>query len=91
MADMIAELRVSLNSAQKMLLNQLLDNININDSDFSYEAFKNWVLVGMSLMQHDKVAKNKAGRNARYFCINESDLKTVIINIFHNNLYFKLL
>lgn len=43
----ITELRECLNSRQKQLLNQLIDDINISDSHFSYESFKRGVVIGM--------------------------------------------
>ena len=55
-ADKIAELRDSLNPQQKQLLNQLLDDINNSDSRFSYEAFAQGVLFGMSLITNTTVA-----------------------------------
>lgn len=42
-------LRNSLNEVQRKQLNQLLDSINKDDSQFSYEAFYRGILWGMKL------------------------------------------
>jgi len=48
--DKISELRESLSPEQKQSLNQLLDEINKSDSNFSYETFKKGFLLGMMFM-----------------------------------------
>lgn len=45
--DKIFKLRETLSPEQKQLLNLLLDNINNDDSRYSYEAFKRGFLFGM--------------------------------------------
>lgn len=47
---LISILRESLSPEQKQLLNRLLDSINNNDSQYSYESFKRGVLMGMVFM-----------------------------------------
>ncbi len=52
---MISTLRESLSPEQKQLLNQLLDSINNNDSQYSYESFNRGFLMGMAFMANRTV------------------------------------
>lgn len=54
--DMISKLRESLSPEQKQLLNQVLDNINENDSNTTYAAFSQGFLLGMKYMTDNAVA-----------------------------------
>lgn len=54
--DMISKLRESLSPEQKQLLNQVLDNINEDDSKTIYAAFSQGFLLGMKYIADRAVA-----------------------------------
>ncbi|WP_461206107.1 DUF6809 family protein [Clostridium sp. DL1XJH146] len=49
--DLITELKSDLPDDKIKVLNNLLDEINVSDSDYSYKAFHSGIINGMLLME----------------------------------------